>query len=342
MRDQYQLTLKFLDNLYAGVLDEQAWSLAMAQLGLLMRAIGPYCISIDPTTGTILREEGYGHDPPPCAFKRSEFYKEFLLRNEVPWGIGTWLHESPRRQTYLALHGRPDRQPFDHEDRALMQKCAPHLRRALKIKDRLALAGVRTEVLRQTFARATFGLMILDQEAHVLDASELAVGVFERAGILKRMPGSMTTFVDPMGATLRQLMAACMQGGRSKDGAVRVPRQGGLPLTLVLTPVKGSALTWFSDRPSWVLFVFDPDARLTALVQQLSTDLGITVREAEVCALVVEGLDVNVISARLGISPHTVRTQLKCIFRKTGVCSQAELVRACRPYSMSQKGPRLP
>jgi DNA-binding CsgD family transcriptional regulator len=371
MRDQHRLTLEFLDNLYAGALDEQAWSLAMAQLASLMSAVGPYCISIDPSTGTILREEGYGYDPRAmteyrdewaardprviaCAgwpidqpiidqeiqplrdFKRTEFYNEFLLRNDIPWGIGTWLHQSPRRQTYIALHGRPDRRPFDPRDRALMQRFAPHLRRALEIKDRLALAGLHTEALRRTFDRATFGLMILDEEAHVLDASELAVGVLERTGAIRRTPGSTTTFVDPVGATLRQLVATCMQNGQLKDGALRIPRQGGLPLTLVLAPVKGSAQTWFSDRPSWVLFVFDPEARLTTLVQQLSMDLGITVREAEVCALVVEGLDLHVISARLGVSPHTIRTQLKSIFRKTGVCSQAELVRACRPYSLSQ------
>jgi DNA-binding CsgD family transcriptional regulator len=331
MRDQYRLILEFLENLYAGALDDHAWMLAMSQLACLMRAAGPYCISIDPITRTILREEGYGYDlqtaacPDDC--RRAEFYDGFLLRHNIPWGIGTWLHQSPRRQTYIALHALPDRRPFDTRDHALLQRFAPHLRRALEIKDRLTLAGLHAEALRQTFDRATFGLMILDEDVQVLDASELAMVMLERAGALGRAPEGMTTFIDPMGSTLRKLLATCMQGGELKDGALRIPRQGGLPLTLVLAPVRGSAQTWFCDRPSWVLFVFDPEMRLTTLVQQLSTDLGITTREAEICALLVEGLDVNAISVRLRVSPHTARTQLKSIFRKTGARSQAELVR---------------
>jgi DNA-binding CsgD family transcriptional regulator len=331
MRDQYRLILEFLENLYAGALDERAWTLAMVQLACLMRAVGSYCVSIDPVTRTILREEGYGYElqtavhPNDC--RRTEFYDGFLLRNNIPWGIGTWLHQSPRRQTYIALHGLPDRPPFNNKDRALLQRFAPHLRRALEIKDRLTLAGLHAEALRQTFDRATFGLMILDEDAQVLDASELAAVVLERAGALGRVAGGMTSFVDPMGSTLRQLVATCMQDGELKDGALRIPRQGSLPLTLVLAPVRGASQTWFCDRPRWVLFVFDPELRLTTLVHQLSTDLGITIREAEICALLVEGLDVNAISARLRVSPHTARTQLKSIFRKTGARSQAELVR---------------
>jgi DNA-binding CsgD family transcriptional regulator len=216
-----------------------------------------------------------------------------------------------------------------------MQRFAPHLRRALEIKDRLALSELRTEALRQTFDRATFGLMILGDDAQLLDASELAIRVLERAGALRRAADGVTTFVDPMGSTLRQLVATYLQQGALKDGVLRVLRQGGLPLTLVLAPVRGSARTWFSDRPRWVLFVFDPEVRLTTLVQHLSTDLGITTREAEICVLLVEGLDLNAISARLGLSSHTVRTQLKSVFRKTGVRSQAELARACRPYLLS-------
>jgi DNA-binding CsgD family transcriptional regulator len=331
MRDQYRLVLEFLENLYAGALDEHAWMLAMDQLACLMRAFRPYCISIDPITRTILREEGYGPDlqtaAHPDGCRRAEFYNGFVLRTDIPWGIGTWLHQSPRRQTYIALHALPDRRPFDTRDRALLQRFAPHLRRTLEIKDRLTLAGLHAEALRQTFDRATFGLMILDEDAQVIDASELATVVLERAGALGRAPGGLTTFIDPMGSTLRQLVATCMQDGELKDGALRIPRPGSLPLTLVLAPARGAAQTWFCDRPSWVLFVFDPEMRLTTLVRQLSTDLGITMREAEICALLVEGLGVNAISARLQVSPHTARTQLKSIFRKTGARSQAELVR---------------
>lgn len=53
----------------------------------------------------------------------------------------------------------------------------------------------------------------------------------------------------------------------------------------------------------------------------------LTAAEARVAALIVEGIPVAEAARRLNISIHTVRTQLKNIFAKTGVGRQNELVR---------------
>ena len=53
----------------------------------------------------------------------------------------------------------------------------------------------------------------------------------------------------------------------------------------------------------------------------------LTAAEARVAALIVEGIPVAEAATRLNISVHTVRTQLKNIFAKTGVGRQNELVR---------------
>ena len=55
-------------------------------------------------------------------------------------------------------------------------------------------------------------------------------------------------------------------------------------------------------------------------------DLGLTVRESEVAAFLVEGLSNHEIGDALFISEHTVKSHLKSIFQKTGAASRTQAV----------------
>ena len=53
--------------------------------------------------------------------------------------------------------------------------------------------------------------------------------------------------------------------------------------------------------------------------------LGLTARESEIAALAAEGYSVLNVAARLNISPWTVRTHLREVYRKLDVGSRAAL-----------------
>ena len=75
------------------------------------------------------------------------------------------------------------------------------------------------------------------------------------------------------------------------------------------------------------MFLFDPETRIQPRLEFVAQDLGISSREAEIAALLSMGLELSGIATRLSINIYTVRTHMKAIFSKTGIRSQAELVR---------------
>ena len=65
-----------------------------------------------------------------------------------------------------------------------------------------------------------------------------------------------------------------------------------------------------------------------AMTTRAAPPAALTAREAQVLALLAEGLVNKEIAARLGISRHTVKTHLAALFHKLGVTTRAEAVAA--------------
>jgi DNA-binding NarL/FixJ family response regulator len=65
-----------------------------------------------------------------------------------------------------------------------------------------------------------------------------------------------------------------------------------------------------------------------ATAHPLTSPEVLTAREAQILALLAEGLVNKQIAARLGISRHTVKTHLGALFHKLGVTTRAEAVAA--------------
>lgn len=60
----------------------------------------------------------------------------------------------------------------------------------------------------------------------------------------------------------------------------------------------------------------------------------LTKSELRICKKLAMGLNLASISSLLNISIHTARTHLRSIFRKTGCCRQAELVKKLLEYNI--------
>jgi DNA-binding CsgD family transcriptional regulator len=162
-----------------------------------------------------------------------------------------------------------------------------------------------------------------------------------------RPPGSGVVLPDPNNTIVSTseeaqgwLQALCAGGSdeMTVDDILRVvyevahaTRTRGLP-DLSMCRIRMSSGAWVAlqgnrvDVGSADIAVILQPAGLTELLPAVDAWLGLTPREAQVLLLVANGLPGKHIAARLALSPQTVNTHLRSIYRKANVTGRAELL----------------
>ena len=366
-----------VEELYAGTLDDEAWKRAILKIIDSVSGSGAMLMAFNPATGILLRNECHRFDPriareyrgywdmsdirvpagmrlpvgqpvyeaalfPLSHWKRCEVYNDFLLPNDCPYFLAAWLHKSSDKLVALSIQGSVHRGPFDATDACRFTPVLPHLRRAIEIRDRLHANQVRAESLAQAMGRFTFGVMVLDAVGRVLEANPHADHIFKTQSVLRRMPDGQLVAAEPADRELKRWIHGSAASDTPPNSLIHVTRPNGhLPLSVMVTPLPAEMTGWTCALPRWLVLVFDPENGLDPRIDLLTKDLGISAREAEVAALLTMGYRVTDVARRLGVSVHTVRSQVKTIFSKTGLQSQSDLVRRVLSGPAMHGGPAL-
>jgi DNA-binding CsgD family transcriptional regulator len=202
------------------------------------------------------------------------------------------------------------------------------MRRSLEIRDRLEAHHIQASTLSSAIEGLQFALFVLDGKGRILDASGLSEEILRREPAVRREKDHTLWLREPAGSRLRDLVRTGSPSKNDSGGIFAVPRGKGLQnLSVVVAPMPTVPVTWTGVDPRWLVFIYDPERRLTPTTEIVSRDLGLSGREGEIAALLAVGCDISNVSRRLGITLHTARSHLKHIFDKTGVRSQSDLIR---------------
>ena len=174
------------------------------------------------------------------------------------------------------------------------------------------------------------GVLLVDADARVIFANRAAEALLRTGrGLLLGRDG-LRAEIPAETRRLRRLIADCARSPRQLGGAggrLRISREQGLPLIVLVAP-HHSQFTWIDVlRPRTILFVTDPGGVADMRRKWLREDFGLTRAEAAVAAEILEADGLQAMVDRLGVSLATARTHLAHVFDKTGTRRQAELVR---------------
>lgn len=350
---------KIIDDLYDGTLDPVAWDRAVLGIADAVRASGAMLFAFNPTNSAVLRDENHRVDPQAVIdyarywtfedFRLTRFlamptrqpvtevtlglllentrlYHEFLLPVDMPHFLPVWLHKGKEKAVSLSLQGSRKRGAFEKQDLETIRNILPHFARAFEIRDRLEAAEVRAANLANLLDITTFGVIVLNARHKILEANAVASAILlDGSGLLRGKDGVLTTR-----HTCGDRLSKFTQSGAAQcpaDALIHIPREGKLPLSLLVLPAPVVRASWMAAEPGWVLLVFDPDRQLALNHELIMRDLSLSEREANVAALLAAGFQLDEIARRMHVSAHTVRSQLKSAFQKTECHTQAQLVK---------------
>jgi DNA-binding CsgD family transcriptional regulator len=376
VRDSEHELLSVVDALYEGMLDESKWNPALVRLTDAVSGSAVILFSVNPATGEVFRSDigrldpsvmdGYmgtwiHNDPRHAAgltcpvgepqvdgmlmdvrdFKRSAIFNDFFRPSDVPFHMAAWLERRATRGVALSVLGSWSRGPFDEEERRRMAVLIPHVRRIVAMKDRMARSQVHADGLLEMMDRLPYGVLLLGPKREILEASAAA-----RATLASR--GGMHADGGRLGFTRsgdERAFAERVNEDPTRarlDDVLLLSQTGGLrqPISLLVLPLPPAQEAWLRPTARWLVLVFDSEVTPSLAQRSLQRAFGITAAEAALAQRLASGFTVAQAAAALTISRNTARTQLKSIFAKVGVQTQAQLVRRLlnSPAALNPRG----
>jgi DNA-binding CsgD family transcriptional regulator len=351
---------KIIGDLYEGTLDPAVWDRTMLAIADSVRASGAMLFAFNPSNQAVLRDENHRVDSQVVSdyarywtfedfrlrylfeqpvgqpatevtlgipLKGSRLYHEFLLPVDLPHFLPVWLHKSKEKMVCLSLQGSNKRGPFNAADLETIRRILPHFARAFEIRDRLEAADVRASNFSNLLNTTMFGVIALNAQKKILEANAVASAILMEGSGLKRGKDGALLTNHPGGDRVFKCGNASNESPDAADALAHIPRGGKLPLSVLVLPIRAWRTSWMSGEPAWVLLVFDPERKLAVNQRLIMRDLNLSEREANVAALLAAGFQPDQIARRMHVTVHTVRSQLKSAFHKTGCHTQAQLVK---------------
>ncbi len=180
--------------------------------------------------------------------------------------------------------------------------------------------------------RLPLGVMMLDDSGHVLMTNAAARSIVAKGDGLRADPATGTFQAERPEETkaLLELVKRTIKGdiGADESCALTISRSSmKQPLCVMVTPLTARGRDSKGRRTGAAIFMSDPEDRIEIEEDALRGLYGLTRVESNLALGLVRGKQLDELAVESRISVHTVRSQLKQIFRKTDTNRQADLVK---------------
>jgi DNA-binding CsgD family transcriptional regulator/PAS domain-containing protein len=278
--------------------------------------------------GTVkVSEELLGLD----VLERTEFYNDYLLPQGTVHQIGGVIAQDQGWFAGFTCLRARSAGPFGEADVALLKFLLPHFRRALEFRRKLRLCQQEVSASHEAMDSLSIGVIILDRSGKVLFANKSAVGLMEAGDGITGAAGGLSCSLSDDARDLRraveQTLSLANGSALSASEHLRIRRRGSKrPLCAVVSPSSCASFRGDLEEARAVVFISDPERSVGSGGKLLCQVYGFSRAEARLASLLIEGESLTQSAARLGITHHTVRSQIKQLYEKTDTHHQSELV----------------
>jgi DNA-binding CsgD family transcriptional regulator len=268
---------------------------------------------------------GFLRDVDLCTAQELEaepIYRDNWRKIGLGWGAATAFSLPTGQALSIVLSRQTIKGPADLATIEKLDSLRPHLARAALMTARLQLE--RAQAASQALAAIGLAALVLDERGRVLAANSLIES--SRETVHWRAADRVTLKDVAADQLFRDALAGI---GLPGEGCVRsFPVRGGETQALMVghvIPIRLSARDIFMR--SVAVFVLTPVAAPNAPPVELVRSLfDLTPAEARVARALADGKTVDDIAGENGLSPNTVRVQVRGVLEKTGCPRQTDVV----------------
>ena len=209
----------------------------------------------------------------------------------------------------------------------------PHLTKAVELGRVFAALKARYKAVLTALDHVQIGLAVALPSGEILVKNAAADRLLQGANGISLGADNLLKTRDPdLAAALK---AHIQSAARTADGQEDAPerlinlRRGPeqSDLMIDIAPLR-DASDELQATPQGALVTFiDPDDAPSVQTARFSRIYDLTAAEAEICTLLLDGLDLDQIAETRNTTPVTAKNQIASIYQKTGVRRRAELIR---------------
>lgn len=256
------------------------------------------------------------------AFNKSEYYNDFINRNGMETGVGVTLFRDEGCYFLLSILTGDKETDRNLERAELLGRLAPHLQRVFRYYRSGPFHQSALSFSQAVGASVDAALIVVDDRLRVRCASASGENCLAQGSMIGLGPLGRVRLTDP-----NQHAALCQMFERGPD-AQRTLVFHAAGHEIQMTRIGLTPNVEFFAGPS-VAILITPMARAAqgSVEHIMQASYSLTPAESRVLTGILAGNGLREIAQAHGIGIETVRSQLKKIYHKTGVNSQADIIR---------------
>lgn len=353
-----------IDNIYSAALDMDEWFSVLesfkdsmnATSGLLRvqdmqsNVVGAYITSgIDPSYRKKYKEYYIHRDPlvaavtedktrhpiqtriyMPDSFRQTEFYNDYAVPQSMHNSACCNIGKNYSQVASIGVHRDNKRGVFTPSEMNVFNLLAPHIQRSVRTNQLLSRLTEQAGVSNAVLDRLEKGIILIDVEGHPVFINRMAEEIVAQECELSIENRELRSIKRSDTQALQKLIFNACRAEQRAGGVLSISSPASVhPLNIMACPIHRDTISLGFDSSSAVaiLFIGSGGKDLVISLDVLCQLYGLTGAEARLCATLANGYSLEQIADKFGVTKHTIRSQLKSCFYKTGVKRQTELVK---------------
>lgn len=257
---------------------------------------------------------------------------EFLdwLRQTPNWFVkGAKLLQTGSQEIYFGSYFAESQGPPESWHHDAHERIIPHLVNYIRAGRVLSGGKLNNELIRLEALQSDRPFALLSRSGNILECSVGFERIVRSKGILDSRNGTLVASTTRHRISLERFLRDALCEDRLTKLPMPLRLSGpsaprGIVLRAVPLPRSNDVFDVF--RPRALITVADLDRSSSVDAEELAMLFNLTMREAEVAALVGMGHSTSRVARTLGVTEHTIRHHLKAIFGKLNISRQSELI----------------